>query len=186
MPRRPMACANGSAGTTAARASPRSMPWRRTIHKPTSIPAAIPPGIPRPPFQMAKISSQPSSWNFRQSVITWYRRDPIKPAGTAHSAIRGQDAKCDHHPVGAQLQRPQAQAVPGRARYRRDDLAGDYVHPGSTLRLSRPVSAAPQQRDRRRARLPPRAVRARRTAGWPRRTEPARRGRQPPRGHPAS
>ena len=71
LPRRPIAWASGREGTIAAMASPWFMCWRRIIHSPARIPAVMPPGMPRPPFQMAKASSQPSAWNFLQSVITW-------------------------------------------------------------------------------------------------------------------
>ena len=66
-----MAWASGSVGTIAAMASPRFICWRRIIHSPTRMPAVMPPGMPKPPFQMARASSQPSDWNRLQSVITW-------------------------------------------------------------------------------------------------------------------
>jgi hypothetical protein len=42
--------------------------------------------MPSPPSQILKASSQ-RPWKRRQSVITWYSREPMMPAGTAQSAM---------------------------------------------------------------------------------------------------
>jgi len=49
-------------------------------------PAARPPGMPRPPCQTAGTSSQRPRNRF-QSVTTWYKREPRRPAGTAQMAM---------------------------------------------------------------------------------------------------
>ena len=62
------------------------MPRRMPAQMPTATPSAMPPQMPRPPSQILKASSHRPSKR-RQSVMTWYSREPMTPAGTAHSAM---------------------------------------------------------------------------------------------------
>ena len=81
-----MAWASGMVGTITSIAAAMVSPRRRATSVPTSTPAIKPPGIPRPPCQRAGTSSQRPR-NDRQSVATWYSRDPTRPAGIAHIEI---------------------------------------------------------------------------------------------------
>jgi hypothetical protein len=55
-------------------------PRRLSTHRPASVPAAMPPQIPRPPFQIANGPHHSSGTSF-QLVMTKYSRPPMSPAG---------------------------------------------------------------------------------------------------------
>jgi hypothetical protein len=58
---------------------------RRRTQIPASVPAAIPPQIPKPPRQIANGPHQCGGTSF-QLVARKYSRPPISPAGNPHSA----------------------------------------------------------------------------------------------------
>jgi hypothetical protein len=57
----------------------------RSTSRPASVPLAMPPQIPRPPFQTANGPHQCGGTSF-QLVTTWYSRPPTSPAGKPQSA----------------------------------------------------------------------------------------------------
>jgi hypothetical protein len=58
---------------------------RRSTHSPASVPAAMPPQIPRPPLHTANGPHQCGGTSL-QLVAKKYRRPPITPAGNPHRA----------------------------------------------------------------------------------------------------
>ena len=67
----------------------RRSPWVRRLRKiqaPAATPHAIPPQIPRPPFQIAKMPQKLCGSIWLGVVITKYSRPPIRPAGKPQAA----------------------------------------------------------------------------------------------------
>jgi len=81
-----MLCASGNAGAIQVKVAAIGMPRRRATNTPDTTPKRMPPQMPSPPCQILTIANR-SLLNFDQSVITWYKRAPTMPIGTAIIAI---------------------------------------------------------------------------------------------------